>query len=379
MLRIFSARFKPIAAVLISCGLSFAVAAEDGLGARAQGVLDRAVAEAGLPALSAGIARDGKIVWVGAAGFMDVENKVAANPDMVHRLASVSKPMTAVAAMQLVEQGKFDLEAPVRKYVASWPEKPEGEILIRHVLSHTSGMRHYLGVENRPMSHYATLLDAMNLFKDRPLAFAPGDQYLYTTYGYTLLGACIESASGEKYADYMREHVWGPAGMEHTNLEVKGLDTPNKAKLYRRSASGPVADADDDASVRYPGGGIQSTAADLLRFGLALENHALLSKASMDRMQVVPPLGTPPAGGKRTPYALGWMVFDSKDYGRIVTHDGGQSGTSTNFSIYPDHGVVVAVLCNVQDASKPVVDVTIALARLAIGLPERTPGAAAAN
>ncbi len=121
--------------------------------------------------------------------------------------------------------------------------------------------------------------------------------------------------------------------------------------------------------MRYPGGGIQSTADDLLRFAIAFEGEKLLTRSSIDRMQVIPPLRAPP-DAKRTPYALGWMIHDSKDYGRILTHTGGQSGTSTNFSIYPDHHVAVAVLCNLQDARKPVPDVTTALARMTIGLPE---------
>jgi len=368
-------RFKPALAAILVMIARFASA--DELATRAQAVLDKTVADTGLPALTAGIAKGGNIIWVGAAGFSDFENKVAATPDMVHRLASVSKPMTATAAMQLVEQGKLDLDAPLRKYVSSWPQKAEGEILLWNLLSHTSGIRHYAGRESRPTTHYATLLDAVDVFKDRPLAFAPGDQYLYTTYGYTALGAAIEAASGENYADYMRAHVWGPAGMAHTSLEVNGVDVANKAKLYRRTPRGPAPDVHDDASVRYPGGGIQSTAADLLRFAIAFENETLLKKTSIDRMQVVPALRTPPADGKRTPYALGLIILDSKDYGRILTHDGGQSGTSTNFSIYPDHHLAVAVLCNLQDAGKPVLDVTIALARAALGLPDLAPATAA--
>jgi len=371
-------RFKPLL-IVAACTLACAARADD-LASRAQAVIDKTVAEAALPALVAGIAKNGQIIWMGATGYSDIENKVKATPDMVHRLASVSKPLTATAAMQLVEQKKLDLDAPFRNYVPSWPEKTEGEILLWHLLSHTSGIRHYAGRENRPTEHYDTLFDAMNVFKDRPLAFAPGDKYLYTTYGYTALGAAIESASGEPYADYMRAHVWAPAGMEHTSLEVKGVDVANKAKLYRRGADGPVADAYDDASVRYPGGGIQSTVGDLLRFAIAFESEKLLSKMTMERMQVIPPLRMPPADGKREPpYALGWIVRDSKDYGRILTHDGGQSGTSTNFAIYPDHHVAVAVLCNLQDAGRPVLDVTIALARMGIGLPELPPKPAAAQ
>ncbi len=374
MLKHHNGRFKHWAAIaLVLCAAS--ATAQD-LATRAQAVIEKIVADEGLPGLTAGIAKDGEIVWLGASGFMDVENKVAAVPDMVHRIASISKAMTATAAMQLVEQGKLKLDEPVRTYAPSWPQKAEGEILIWHLLSHTSGMRHYLSRENRPMEHYATLLDAVALFKDRPLACAPGDRYIYTTYGYTLLGAAMESASGMDYATLMHERIWGPAKMENTSLEIKGGQTANKSKLYRRAADGFVEDVNDDASVRYPGGGIQSTAGDLLRFAIAFDREQLVSRATMDRMQVIPEVRDP-GGTRRTPYALGWMVGSGDGFGRFVSHDGGQSGTSTQLSVYLDKHVAVSVLCNLQDAGRPVFDATLALARLAIGLPEAAPTAGA--
>ncbi len=354
-------RFKPwlcLAALVLATP-----AMADELATRAQAVLDKSLKDNNLPAVTAGIAKDGQIVWVGAAGYMDVENKVAAVPEMVHRLASISKAMTATGAMQLVEHGKLDLEAPLRQYVASWPENPEGTILIKHVLSHTSGIKHYQGRENSTTTHYNTLLEAVELFKARPLAFAPGQGFVYTTYGYTALGAAMENASGQSYGDYMREHVWTPAGMEHTGLEIFGEAVPNKAKLYRRTADGLGPDRNDDNSVKYPGGGIQSTAADLLRFGIAFEGGKLLSPASIDRMLQVPQLPQK----ADLDYGLGWMIGNSQDFGNFIRHDGGQSGTSTNLVILRDKHIVVAVLCNMYSASKEVGNITWNLVAAADG------------
>lgn len=368
MLKHRPGRFKPWA--LLAALILAAPALADDLAARAQAILDQAMADGGLPAVTAGIAKDGQIVWAGAAGYMDVENKIAAVPDMVHRIASISKAMTATGAMQLVEQGKLDLNAPLRQYVSSWPQNPEGEILVWHLLTHTSGIKHYQGRENATTEHYDSLLDAVELFKARPLAFAPGTGFNYTTYGYTALGAAMESASGENFGDYMRAHVWAPAGMANTSLEIYHQPVPNKAKLYRRSSNGPVPDRDDDNSVKYPGGGIQSTAADLLRFGIAFEENRLVSAETMARMLEVPQLPVPPKDPLN--YGLGWLIGTSEDFGDFIRHDGGQSGTSTNLLILRDRDIVIAVLCNLYSASREVGNITWSLAALADGKEPRT-------
>lgn len=368
MLKHWHRRIKQWAIVVALLGAPAAIA--DELATRAQALLDAGLAKGELPALTAGIARNGEIVWVGAAGFMDVENKVVAVPDMVHRIASISKAMTATAAMQLVEQGKLDLNAPLRRYVASWPENPEGEILIWHLLSHTSGIKHYEGRENSTTIHYPSLLDAVEIFKSRPLAFAPGQSFVYTTYGYTALGAAMETASGENYGAYMQAHIWAPAGMEQTGLEIFGVEIPNKAKLYRRSPDGPIPDRYDDNSVKYPGGGIQSTAADLLRFGIAFESGKLISAASTERMLQIPQLPEPPQDGHS--YGLGWIAGHSDDFGAFIRHDGGQSGTTTNLLILRDKDIVVSVLCNLYRASREVQEITWGLAALADGKEPRS-------
>lgn len=345
------------------------VFAQQDLAARAQAFIDGAVVNGGLPAVTAGIAKEGQILWVGAAGLMDVENKVAATPEMVHRIASISKAMTATGAMKLVEQGKLDLEAPLRTYVLSWPQNPEGTILVKHLLNHTSGIEHYKGRENSTTTHYNTLLDAIEIFKARPLAFAPGQDYVYTTYGYTALGAAMEAASGQNFGDYMRAHIWQPAGMEHTSLEIFGEAVPNKAKLYRRTSDGPGPDRYDDNSVKYPGGGIQSTAADLLRFAIAFDEGKLVSPATIERMLQA----TKIPGKGEMDYGLGWLVGHSTDFGNFYRHDGGQSGTSTNLLILRDKQIVVAVLCNLYNASREVGNITWSLAAIADGKEPRAP------
>src|SRR5439155_19056924 len=138
-----------------------------------------------IPGLSAAIAASGKIAWGGGFGMSDLENFVPAKASTVYRLGSISKPITAVAAMQLVERGKLDLDAAIQIYVPSFPKKP-WPITVRQLLGHLSGIRHYRGNEIESTRHYASLVEGLAIFKDDPLLFEPGTKYSYTTYGYSL-------------------------------------------------------------------------------------------------------------------------------------------------------------------------------------------------
>lgn len=329
---------------------------------KAQALLEQQVRDSGVAGVSAGIMVDGEIVWLGGAGFRDVENQIPAEGDMLARIASITKSMTATGIMQLEEKKKLKLNDLVRKHVKTYPKKAKGKVRIEHLLTHTSGTRHYQGKENRPMTHYESLDDAITLFMDRRLAFEPGSRYLYTTYGYTLLGAAIEGASKQTYEEYMREHIWEAAGMTRTELEIRGKTLPEQAKLYRFSNDGElVEDEYTDLSVKYPGGGLVSTAEDLLRFGHAFVEGELVSESTVERMltvKIVPK--------QSVPYALGWMVFDHPEWGKRIHNDGGQAGTTTMLDIYPEKGIVVAVMCNVYRAGQPVNAVASGLVELAL-------------
>src|SRR6188474_3367109 len=159
-----------------------------------------------IPGLSVAVVADNRLRWSKAYGLAD-EHAVPVKTETVFRLASTSKPLTAVAVMQLADAGKLDLDAPVQKYVPSFPVK-SAPITARQLLGHLSGIRHYKGDEYDGTRNYPTLADALEIFKDDPLENEPGAKFTYTTYGYTLLGAVIEGASGMSYADYMREDVF---------------------------------------------------------------------------------------------------------------------------------------------------------------------------
>lgn len=319
--------------------------------AKAETLLTEAIVAEDFVGVSAGIYHQDGILWQGGAGYRNRASQAPATPDMVHRIASIAKPMTAVAILQLEAAGQLDLDAPIQRYLPDYPEPKTGTITIRRLLNHTAGVPAYRNArEFTSQVYYPTLWQATEIFRDRKLRFTPGTGFGYTTYGYTVLGAIIEQVTDIAYAEYMREHVWGPAGMSHTDIEETGRDYPNKAKLYRKDKRGDFTkDTRDILSNKYSGGGLQATVGDLLAFGQAILDHELLVEADLERMRVTPAINH---GG--TPYGLGWYVVNDPKYGRIVRHGGAQSGTSTYLEIFLDQRLVVAVLANTANASMEV-------------------------
>ena len=164
-----------------------------------------------VPGLSVAVVEDGNYVWAAGFGFADLENNVPASEHTLFRLASISKPLTAVGAMELWECGKLDLDVPVQKYCPSFPQKP-APITTRQVMGHLGGIRHYKSDSQDPevgnTRHFDNPIQAgLDFFKNDPFVADPGSQFHYSTHGYTVVGCVIEGASGSSYIDYMRQNV----------------------------------------------------------------------------------------------------------------------------------------------------------------------------
>lgn len=307
-------------------------------------LLLEAQAEARIPALSVAVADRYRLVWSGAFGLADLENNVRATTGTVFRLGSISKPITAVAAMQLAEQGKLNLDAPVQKYVPSFPEKP-WPITPRHLLAHLSGIRHYRSQDELLSTrHYEDLIQPLMIFAADPLEFEPGTRFRYTTYGYNLLGAVVENASGMRFMDYLKRHVFEPSGAERIQADDVHRIIPNRARGYRRTPAGTIENcALADTSNKIPGGGMVATAEDLVRFSLALLEGRLVKKQTLEEMFT--PQRT--RDGKPIDYGLGWYI--SSRAGRTwIEHSGSQPGAATDLVLLPERGLVVAVLTNLE-------------------------------
>lgn len=309
-------------------------------------LVEAARAQAGAPGMSVAVVVDDRIAWEGAAGQADVENGVPAGADSVYRIASISKPIAATAVMQLVERGMVALDDPVRKYLPFFPDKGGLVLTIRHLLTHTSGIRHYKPGEMENMVRYDSIEAAAKVFEDDPLLFTPGAKYSYSTYAYNLLAGVVERASGLTYEAYLNEHVFEPAGMKATRFERAEDLVPHRVRQYVKAEGGIENAHYADLSVKWAGGGILSTAGDLARFHVALDEGRLLKRETLRQMYTPALL----ADGSRTSYGLGWMITTDATGRTWIAHSGGATGGSTFLLRNPDAKVAVVVLCNVQNA-----------------------------
>ena len=189
------------------CGAAFAQqAAQRDLGAQIDDIVNREMQKQQIPAATVAVSSGGQVVYAKGFGKADIENNLPAARDTLIRTGSIAKPISAVAAMTLMESGKLDLDAPVQKYCPALPQK-QWTVTTRELLAHTSGIRHYKDDEIESTKHYNSMSDGFTIFASDPLLFEPGTKFSYSTYGYTVVGCVIEGASGGKFFDYLREHV----------------------------------------------------------------------------------------------------------------------------------------------------------------------------
>jgi serine beta-lactamase-like protein LACTB, mitochondrial len=311
-----------------------------------EALINAEMARQKIPGMSVALVVGGRMLWSNGYGLSDVENSVPAKASTVYRLASVSKPITATAVMQLVERGRIDLDAPVQKYCPAFPEK-QWPVTTRQVLGHLSGIRHYKSDEEfNSTRRYESITEALAMFKDDPLLHEPGAKYSYTTFGYSVLGCEVEGASGMKFADYVRENIFVPAGMDRIRVDSVAEIIPNRAQGYRRTAAGELLNSPlADNSYKVPGGGFVSTVEDLARFAVALQSDKLLKRATLEQMFTRQKTND----GKETNYGLGWGVNTRAGGQRIIGHSGAQQRVSTFLHMQPEQGLAVVIMANVED------------------------------
>ncbi len=307
----------------------------------------------GIPGLALAVAVDGHIVYAEGFGYADLEERVPAWPSTKFRIGSISKPLTAAALMQLLEQGKIDLDAPVQEYVPSFPDKG-AKITPRLLAGHLAGIRHYKGDEFLIASHYDSVLDGLKIFENDPLVAPPGTAFHYSSYGFDLLSAVIESASDENFLSYMQRHVFTPLGLVDTTADQNRPIIERRSRFYEREKDGTTDNAPYvDNSYKWAGGGFLSTPEDLVRFGSALLHPGFLTENSLRLLFTSQKTNS----GQETGYGMGWFVHKSKSGQRIYEHSGGSVGGTCQLIIYPDSRVVVALLTNLGDAPWKIADV----------------------
>jgi serine beta-lactamase-like protein LACTB, mitochondrial len=295
-----------------------------------------------IPGLSAALAIDNELIWSNGFGYANLQHMVPAGAKTVYRIASISKPIASVIAMMLVEEETLDLDAAIQDYIPLYPEK-SGVITMRRLLSHTSGIRHYRGDEFFSNRRYRSGLTPLATFADDTLLFMPGDQYSYSTFGYTLASAVIEASSRTSFIELLKHRIAFPYGLSTISVEESERIIPHLASFYIIN-DGEIFNAPFvDNSNKWAGGGLVSSADDLVRFASELIRGNMIYNETLEQMF------TPQTtnDGNSVGYGLGWAVGIDEETGkRVVWHTGGAMGGSGLLLIYPDDGVIFASLAN---------------------------------
>jgi CubicO group peptidase (beta-lactamase class C family) len=293
------------------------------------------------------VAKDGIPIYSAAYGMADRTRKVPNTLDTRFNLGSMNKMWTAIAIAQLVEQGKVDLDATVGRYVPDLPNKAIREtVKVRHLLSHSSGMGTYFRKGFlRDKTYAATAADIMPFYADDSLSFTPGARMQYSNAGFALLGLIIERVSGRSFYEYMKSNIIERAGMKRAAY-VDVRSHPNDVAVgYAKPEDGNGAARENWDNIEQhssPAGGAYASAADLVAFSRALWGGKLVGAALANDFTT-----GKVAMGPQMQYAFGFGVGKIGNW-RQVGHNGGIPGANAEFMMFPDQGIDVVVLANMD-------------------------------
>lgn len=328
-------------------------------------LFEKSAASQTVPGISVAIANSGGIQWAQGFGYSDIENKIAMTSNTKLRVGSISKVLTTAALMRLFEQGKIDFDTPVVQIVSEWP-KHHPTITLKHLVSHTSGIRHYdKQSEFLSNKQYNHVVDSLKIFKNDPLEFSPGSAFGYSTYAWSLISAYLEKADRRRnFRLIMQQEVFSPLNMRESQLENNQQMIENLQKAYTVKSGRLVPSLVVNNSNKYAGGGMLSTPTDLVKFALAHTHNNFLKNSSLKMMFTNAML----ENGKAVTHGIGWRVgFDShirnfmrnkgkfaediallKRHQNSVFHSGGSMGASSMLILCLDHKHAAAVIKNVD-------------------------------
>ncbi|WP_428657922.1 serine hydrolase [Runella sp.] len=295
--------------------------------------------ESGATAL---ISQKGKIIYHKAFGQANLELNVPMQTPMIFRIGSITKQFTAVAILQLMEQGKLSLQDEITKFIPDYPTHGH-KITIEHLLTHTSGIKSYTDMKEFGdiIQKDKTPEELIAFFKNQPMDFAPGTQWHYNNSGFFLLGYIIEKVSGKTYPDYVEQVFFKPLGMTNSYYGNDAKLIKNRAAGYERGKDGIQNASAMSMTLPYAAGSIQSTVEDLWKWHQAVHAYQLVKKETLDQAFVPYKL----TNGKATNYGYGWFLGDVQG-SSTIEHGGGINGFLTSSIYLPKEDVFVTVFSN---------------------------------
>ena len=330
--------------------------------AKADFLLRQLITGGRVPGISVTVLKEGKTFFQKGYGYADVERKRLVDPrKSIFRIASVSKPIAATALAHMVQEGLINLDSTFYSYVPDYPKK-RWDFSIRELAGHTAGIRVYKGKEYG-LNEALTIKHSLNIFKNDPLVFVPGEDVLYTSFDWVMISAAMQEASGIPFEIYVQDKVLNPLGMTNTYVpkrysepserssmvqvnEITATLEKNKVVTFYSKCLASFRKAIPvDNFYKLAGGGYLSTSEDIAKFG-----QAYLDKKIGVKEKILNQFATTQhIHGKPTYYGLGWQVSEDAKGRAFFGHVGNGVGGYSNFFVYPQHQMVVSILINCTD------------------------------
>ena len=295
-----------------------------------------------IPGVALKVIRDGKPIKTAAYGLANLELEVQVKPDTVFEIGSVTKQFTAACILILQQDGRLSVEDKISQYLKNVPDSWTN-ITIRHLLTHTSGIKSYTGLTGFELTRRLTQERFINNLGTHPLEFQPGDSFKYCNSGYSLLGYIVENVSGKSYWNLLAERILQPLDMTAMTNREPSVVIPNRASGYEQTNKMHI-NRDYDLTDVFAAGAIVSTVGDLAKWDAALETEKILTAASKEQMWTPARLNN----GEPTKYGFGWYV-EALEGHRNVGHGGSTSGFSASIQRFPEDKLTVIILTNTDE------------------------------
>lgn len=303
-----------------------------------------------IPGLSIAVGQNGKVIWAEAFGVADLETKSAVTTESVFPLGSTSKTLTSLALGELVEARKLDLDAPIQKYVPYFPKK-DHVITARLLAGHLAGVRDYnmAAGEYLNTKEFASVKDAVAVFKDHALLFEPGTKHAYSAYNFVLLSAAIEGASGKDFLTFVQDRLLTPLELERTGPDRASAPSPGLVTSYTNGLFGIAVKAPAvNVSNKWAAGGFVSTPTEMVKLGNAILAGKIVKPETF--LLLTTPQKLKDGSDSGAGYAMGWRsghrAFSPGNKLRVVHHGGAANGAMSFFFIIPERGLVVSMQGN---------------------------------